>query len=600
MKGEWDGLDPLDDPDAYRGRAAGLRASGTSSPIPVLDNPALRAWLASRPATAPVRHSASGVVITVRGDPLAAAGQILAHYTGRETRQAGTVTDALQLARSAGQPAVIVLAPEAVRPEFLAALPATIPASVFTARHLAAASNLVVRTVTQRPARKLAATSLDAVGSCGISVAQARQASGPDLITIRAHGRECGLLVRDGMICGRARRGSVGPAGLAAHDGPLTACEQGLGCFRNGWQGDRIVPIADIRAKVILADSCRPARVTGGEFGPDVSLALAALDGGALAFVGSTWLRSQVLDAGELIADRLRRGEPVAVAVAAANAALAAEPEAFGPLTVLGDGGIRLVRCPGPASSAPAPALSAGAARPVPGRERVNIPPMSDLAASCALFRSSPGLREAADGLPADRRGTGGRVPARLQRQLVGELLDQIAAEVYSFQEAWPRPLTLVGEQRARCRSCGCAVAVGYRFTTPLVPFRLLLMEVCPRCTEQREGFGTERFDWQVEGPSTVYRGQEFTHRLVIRNLSAGPVRGCVGGTVRNARFHDARMRLVADVAIPPGGEGEVAFTGMFPADGPVSDYHYLKFPVCLDGCVSLLTHPVYLRTASG
>lgn len=124
-------------------------------------------------------------------------------------------------------------------------------------------------------------------------------------------------------------------------------------------------------------------------------------------------------------------------------------------------------------------------------------------------------------------------------------------------------------------------------------------MEVCPRCTEQREGLGTEQFDWRIEGPSTVHRGQPFTLTLVIRNLSAGPLRGCAGGTVRNARFHDARMRLVADLAIPPGGEGEAAFSGLFPEDGPVSDYHYLKFPVCLDGRVSLLTHPVYLHSGS-
>src|SRR5262249_1065121 len=245
-------------------------------------------WPASCPPS-------DGIVVTVRDDELEPAGQVLAGCTGREVRQVSSPGDAIALAATAGTTATIVAAPAVVRPDFLAALPARAPVAVLTARHRAAASALVLRIVT-RPAVGRGGAQGGGPGTArlddvsGLSARAAREAvtGHDDLVTIRAHGRECGLLLRDGMICGRAQ-GMTGPPA----SGPLAACEQGQGCFRNGWHGPRIVGIGELGGQVVLVDSCRALRVSDGEFGPSVSLALAALDGSAVAFVASTWLRSQ-------------------------------------------------------------------------------------------------------------------------------------------------------------------------------------------------------------------------------------------------------------------------------------------------------------------
>lgn len=594
----WPGIEVVADPADYRARAKALARGGKpDAPIPVLDNPAMQDWLAAAPAPAQLAPSAAGVVILAEC-ALAPAGLLLGRYTGREVRYAHSPEQAVAAAESAGTPATIVVEPDAVGPDFLAALPPTKPISVFTARHLAAASNLVLRTLAYQASLEMSAATLDATTTPAATTQESRQFSSTphDLVTIRAHGRECGLLLRDGMLCGRDRTTGSGEGAAATR--PLTACEQGQGCFRNGWQGNRIVPIAEINAKVILVDSCRALRVANGEFQPTVSLALATLDGSALAFVGSTWLRSQELDIGQLIAAQLRLGQPLSVAVAAANASLDDEPEAFGPLAVLGDGGIRLCAQNGRPGGDGAPAGSAVNGAALPAR-RVQVTasalPVSDLVASCELCQSSPRLRSAAARLPGVEAGSRSAV-ADLQRQLIGELLTEIAAKVYSFQEAWPRPLTRVGVSASRCRSCGSAAAVGYRFVTPALPSRTLVMEICPRCTEQREGLGVGLFDWRIDGPGTVYRGEAFTQTLVVRNLTANPLHGCAGAAVRNGTFHEVHVGHVADITVPPGGTASAEFSAAFPDDGPVSDYHYVKFPVCLNGSVSVLTHPVYLR----
>lgn len=590
------GVELVDGPDGYRARAAELQAGpGPPAAVPALDSPALREWLRAGPG--PCWPSScppsDGIVVTVRGDGLEPAGQVLARCTGREIRRARSPGDAIALAGTAGTTATIVAAPAAVRPDFLAALPALAPVAVLTARHLAAASALVLRTVT-RPGGGPRTARLDAVSGLSFRAAREAVSGRDDLVTIRAHGRECGLLLRDGMICGRARGAAGPPTSDPPASGPLAACEQGQGCFRNGWRGSRIVGIGELGGQVVLVDSCRALRVSDGEFGPSVSLALAALDGPAVAFIASTWLRSQERDVGGLIEERLRAGDPLAVAVAAANATLGEEAESFGPLAVLGDGGLRLAppqKAPPRPAAAPSPAPSPGPSGPAS--------PMSDLAASCALFRSSAGLRAAVARWPGgDPASYSGVSAAGLQRRLVTELLAEIAADVYSFQEAWPRPLTLVGEAPARCRACGSAAAVGYQFKTPAVGARTLVMEVCPRCTEQREGLSGDRFDWHVEGPDTVHRGTQFTHRLVLRSLAAMPLHGCAGAAVRNASFHQVAVPSVAGVRLAPGTRAELPFSFRFPEEGPVSDYHYLKFPVCLNGQVTVLTRPIYLHTA--
>lgn len=556
----------------------------------------------ARPVTPPAAwtEAAGGVVIVLDGDDLAPAGTLLALRTGRELWRVRHVDEALAAAAGQERPATIVVRPEAVTPELLAALPPALPVSVFTARDPAAAGALVHRTAAHRPGPGLTATTIDAVEGPGATMDEARTVASVehDVVTIHAHGRECGLILRDGVVCGRARVASgTGPVQTSA-PGTLTACEQGHGCFRNGWRGSRLLPIHTMRAGVIIVDSCRALRVSGGEFGSLVSLALSALDGGALAFVGSTWLRSERGDAAGLIVDRLRQGDPLGVAVAAANAALEEEPDGFGSLTVLGDGALRLATGSHAGPAAPRPPRRPApppAAAPSPPAAAASRPAAAaaDLGASCALFAASPGLRSAVAGLPV----SSAVAPAELQHRLVSELLDEIRASVYSFFEAWPGPLVRLGELDVRCHNCGSSAARLHRFTTSAIPARTLALEICPRCTEVFEGLDPPGFDWEWQGPATVVRGRPFSQVLTVRNPSRRSLQGCVGGAVRNELFHAARMRQVIGVEVPPGGTRSIEFRGVFPEDGPVSDYHYLKFAVCLDGRLAVLSRPVHLHT---
>jgi acyl carrier protein len=580
----------LRDRAEYQRQVTELARSGDiGAPIPVVAGAALDRSLAVAAGTLDGPRRYPGLVITVNGDDFAPLGVALAHYTQRAMVEVDSVAGAWDVALSERCPVTVVLEPDKVIPELLGAMPATRPVAIFTARDFPTASRLVLRTLAHRPEPELAVLEIDAGDPAG-NVAAAREAvtGAPDVVTFSAHGRECGLILRHGVLCGRAHGTLAAPPGQTP-DAPLTACEQGHGCYVNGWRGERLVAVDSLNATVVLIDSCRALRVAGGAFGSRVSLALAALDGRAIGFVGSTWLRTGQDGARERVLERLRRGDALAVAVAAANSAMDAAPESLGPFTVIGDAAVQLAaeHIDTDATTQPAtrPATQLTAQPAARSTRRAH----TDFMASCSLFPASEGLRAAA----ARPHASGAA-----QLQLVNELLEYYLAEVYNFCRDWPRPVTRIGRSPARCHTCGSPAAFIDTFSTPVIPSRVLATERCPKCTGVQEGFADTGFTWNwTGGRVTATRGERFSVGLRLRNSTGHQLRGAVGAAIPDGAYFSARMDPAAYLAVPPHAETSIDVSGVFDEDGPVSDFHYLKIAICSNGRLSLLTRPIYMST---
>jgi hypothetical protein len=82
--------------------------------------------------------------------------------------------------------------------------------------------------------------------------------------------------------------------------------------------------------------------VSDGEFSERVALPLAALDGGAVAFFGSVWLREGSATLVHLLPELVRSGHTLGEALVVMNDVIASSPGSFGAVALIGDAGLRL------------------------------------------------------------------------------------------------------------------------------------------------------------------------------------------------------------------------------------------------------------------
>jgi len=299
--------------------------------------PASLTWAAFDPASA---------VAVRRGDRYERFGRLLAALSRRRLHE--LEADA-PLRPVDGAPTTFVVQPEALTVDVLADAARPLPAGILTARGDEAMAALVARTVT-RPARPPGAPrwlDVDAVArpderlyAAGRSVTDR---AGPlELLTVRGHSRPCCLHLDDGLFCGRDPDLADGEPIRPALGGQPSSCMQGQGCFRLDIGRGQRQPVRDVAADVLVLDGCHTLQIAPGQMPAEISMALAAMDGTAVAVVGTPWLRLGPPIPGPLLAALVASGHGLGAALALLNDCIAADPSTIGLFGLLGDAGLVL------------------------------------------------------------------------------------------------------------------------------------------------------------------------------------------------------------------------------------------------------------------
>ncbi|MDB5072330.1 MAG: hypothetical protein JWM87_3441 [Candidatus Eremiobacteraeota bacterium] len=270
------------------------------------------------------------VIVALAGDDYAGAARALAAATGRRALEAERFDSALF---DGAAPRTLVARPERFGADVLGGLDPAARTGVLTARSLAVLERLIARILAHAGDRTA------------------------ELAVMRGHGRECCVHTAGGTLCGRS-----GDARPGAGRGVTASCQLGRGCYRDGADPAAVPRIASIPADVILTDLCGGFDLSGALLDSSLSLALSAVEGSAIAYVGSTWTKMGAPYAEPLLGALLRGGAALGDAVAELNRAERADGLGFGAFTLLGDAGLRLHP---PAPIAPPLRIASGASAAV-------------------------------------------------------------------------------------------------------------------------------------------------------------------------------------------------------------------------------------------
>jgi hypothetical protein len=221
---------------------------------------------------------------------------------------------------------------------------------VVTARDLPSLSVLIYRTLTHRAAGRGSTRSTSLVHptlpgadtSDMISVEELRDARGYVAVqTIRGHGRECCVHFADGVLCGRPSAPVVPlvPERPAAR---LPSCLKGAGCFREDLDEEDREPAHNVRAGVVLLESCEAIALGVGSFPPEVNVALALLDGVAVAVIAPVGGHELHPSAAVTALSCLEEGRSLGETVDAVNRVTSRTSPQYGRFGLLGDPALRL------------------------------------------------------------------------------------------------------------------------------------------------------------------------------------------------------------------------------------------------------------------
>lgn len=281
-------------------------------------------------------------VVVCAGDAFANAGRRFAETSGRSLLTLPNPDSeqfTVQLA-ALSHNATVVLEPGHAPPDVLNQV-ASRGSSVLTARDADALNRLVARLYGPWPDAVLAAVrgSDDHGGiSVPLEAAPLRVATEGHavLLAVVGHGRDCLVHFADGVLCGR----SNGADGVYRGAGPPRCFrDPEQACVRTDLRAADRVYAKDLRTSILFVDTCRGVKVDHDHGPSPWSMTLSALDGEAIAYIGSLRGRVGAEYAPELILDRLRHGASLGEAVCAANQAVTEDSAIQGSYVLIGDSG---------------------------------------------------------------------------------------------------------------------------------------------------------------------------------------------------------------------------------------------------------------------
>jgi hypothetical protein len=268
-------------------------------PLPVIDGPELERYevlLADVGVTIPFVPGSQwpGVVVSVGSPVVAAAAGLLAAATGRPHHHttANLLRDTVDKYPDVPVALTGTAADLACAAEWLYTDDRML--GLVSTRTEAGLTALVLRTLT------VASLPLDGrytVSSMGlhqwdqadaVSVDEAAELRGRYVGTmvLRTLGRECAVVLSDGVLCGRSDAKVPLPLPTFGPAARSSACMRGGGCFFEDLRDDRLLPTASIRAGFILSQTCMTVSVGANEYPLDLGFGLGFMDGVSVAVLG--------------------------------------------------------------------------------------------------------------------------------------------------------------------------------------------------------------------------------------------------------------------------------------------------------------------------
>ncbi|RKG99472.1 hypothetical protein [Corallococcus carmarthensis] len=256
-------------------------------PVPVLgvraDDEALALALRDGRPPRPTQSGEGRDCVLAREDDYLPFAAALARWTGRELVISDHDFEALATLRA--RSAVLVATPDAFPFTRLAQI-----ASVSGRMRGACATGILTARSGEALSRRIARIAWSAPGPArrnvhaktlvhGAPMDARAHFEGPiETLVAVTHGSSIDMDLRLGVLCGRST--SAG----AAEGYP---CVMEKGCKRSP-KGDRLlIPIQQLDARVVFAESCNGIALTGGLYADEASLALSAMDGTLMAYIAT-------------------------------------------------------------------------------------------------------------------------------------------------------------------------------------------------------------------------------------------------------------------------------------------------------------------------
>ncbi|MFI6178983.1 hypothetical protein ACIA8R_25845 [Nonomuraea sp. NPDC051191] len=276
------------------------RSWAPGQPFPVLDGPSVERYRSvllrrGRPEWPAIDGSPrDGVVLSVGGEESEAAAVLLARATDRPHAHLGLSELAGAIGRHADEPIALVGLVDdfAALGDWPGCLAPRL--GVVTARDASSLSCLVYRTLTLHALGQARDFTIlhpeDEEADSADAVAWDELLSLKDepvrLLAMRTHGMECGANLPDAILCGRSDYlGKPLPVLNGEHR--AVSCLRGAGCYRKDLKDEQRLPVADLDASVVLAQSCMSVAVGNNVFPGDVGFGVGFMAGTAVAVIGT-------------------------------------------------------------------------------------------------------------------------------------------------------------------------------------------------------------------------------------------------------------------------------------------------------------------------
>ncbi|WP_052850397.1 hypothetical protein [Streptomyces avicenniae] len=340
-----------DDAHSYEQLAASWRPG---FPFPVMNGPSLTNYeevlRAEGTVGLPEVTSASwpGVVVSL-GNPVAhAAAGLLARATSRPHRRVDSAGlypaleefEAVPVALVATAADIAALGdwPGSRHPRF----------GLVTSRTDESLSSLIYRTLTLRS--RAAADDILMIHPTAVGADKADAVAMDELrplvrgpsrtLQVLTHGRECCLVLFDGLVCGRGTAAPPAEVDLPAHT-RMPSCLRGEGCWRQDLGDEDRIAASSIDARLVVLQTCDSIAVGNNAHPLSVGVGLGFMDGTTVAVVGTVGFHIAQGPVFDDVADALHEGARLGEAVERLNAAGEANRE-FAEFGLLGDPSLQM------------------------------------------------------------------------------------------------------------------------------------------------------------------------------------------------------------------------------------------------------------------
>ncbi|MDR8414080.1 hypothetical protein MTP10_35795 [Nonomuraea sp. 3-1Str] len=515
------------------------------------------------------------------GEESEAAAVLLARATSRPHGHVGLSELAGAIGRHAGEPIALVglvddFAALGDWPGYLAPR-----LGVVSARDASSLSCLVYRTLTLHALGQARDFTIlhpeDEEAEDADAVAWDELASLKDgpvrLLAMRTHGMECSANLPDGILCGRSDYlGKPLPVLHGEHR--AVSCLRGAGCYRKDLKDEQRLPVADLDASVVFAQSCMSVAVGNNVFPGDVGFGLGFLAGTAVAVIGTIGkhlddasfmheMRAGLADGGSL-GDVLERVNEQAAIVGG-------EMSRFG---LLGDPTLVLSRDAAPKPLRRPGFPDKGDKRVLDELARINgeiIPrllrlrwldvevPEGRLAELRSEIKAAAGSRRAAP--PETELAAAAGQLATIQAEVVTSLVQQIHSSWWHFTQTALPAFGKVGDEPRRCPKCKLDSAFLARFAHRIEPDLSISTIQCRRCGDLWWSTAGSTAALETEHVAWLRPGEPLELTATLSNRAGRRLVGTVGFAISAGKFLHLQEGWSAQCDLDPGESRDIAWT---------------------------------------